>query len=393
MPGPGQSANRRSNVEPSALCGTCVAVAPLVDLHEGMELNERIRVVRRLAQGGMADLWIAKHRTLDIEVVVKVLTPRAARGSTARSRFMREARVTAKVICPHVVRVFDCDDGMATAEGDPFLVMELLQGEDLSARIARTGRLSIRETVTIVEHVALALETTHGLGIVHRDVKPENVFVVDGPEGMFAKLVDFGVAKDAAEEVLELTRPDAMMGTPAYMSPEQVVSARDVDSRCDVWSLAVLAYSCLTGKTPFDGPTFGALCVAIHGGKFDRASSARPGLPASIDAFFEKAFRTAIALRYQSARELQEAFRQATWDDASVDLTDDSARSSSVPPGEDAMSAAGTFLVLDDLDETLSGGEAESRDNDPIDLAKPRSGVRPKGWSDSVEGRGVRGRG
>jgi serine/threonine protein kinase len=372
--------------------GTCVAMTPSVDLHEGRELSGRIRIVRRLAQGGMADLWIAEHRTLGIEVVVKVLTPRGSRGPTACRRFMREARVTAKVICPHVVRVFDCDDGTASADGEPFLVMELLQGEDLSARIARTGRLSIRETVTIVEHVSLALQATHGLGIVHRDVKPENVFVVEGPEGMLAKLVDFGVAKDAAEEVLELTRADAMMGTPAYMSPEQVVSARDVDSRCDVWSLAVLAYSCLTGKTPFDGPTFGALCVAIHGGKFECASRTRPELPASVDAFFEKAFRSAIALRYQSARELQEAFRQATWDDASVDVMDYAPRTTLVPPGEDAMSAASTLLVLDDLDETLPRG-LDTGDNDPIDLARPRSGVRPKRGSAPLRGSGERGRG
>jgi serine/threonine protein kinase len=367
-------------------------MTPSVDLHEGRELSGRIRIVRRLAQGGMADLWIAEHRTLGIEVVVKVLTPRGSRGPTACRRFMREARVTAKVICPHVVRVFDCDDGTASADGEPFLVMELLQGEDLSARIARTGRLSIRETVTIVEHVSLALQATHGLGIVHRDVKPENVFVVEGPEGMLAKLVDFGVAKDAAEEVLELTRADAMMGTPAYMSPEQVVSARDVDSRCDVWSLAVLAYSCLTGKTPFDGPTFGALCVAIHGGKFECASRTRPELPASVDAFFEKAFRSAIALRYQSARELQEAFRQATWDDASVDVMDYAPRTTLVPPGEDAMSAASTLLVLDDLDETLPRG-LDTGDNDPIDLARPRSGVRPKRGSAPLRGSGERGRG
>ena len=343
-----------------------------MDLHEGLELNERIRIVRPLAQGGMADLWIADYRTLGIEVVVKVLTSRAPRGPMARRRFMREARVTARVICPHVVRVFDCDDGTSSADGDPFLVMELLHGEDLSARIARTGRLSIRETAIAVEHVSLALQATHDLGIVHRDVKPENVFVVDGPEGVLMKLVDFGVAKDAAEEVLDITRADAMMGTPAYMSPEQVVSARDVDSRCDVWALAVLAYSCLTGKTPFDGPTFGAICVAIHAGRFDCATRARPELPASVDGFFEKAFRPAIAQRYQSARALHEAFRQATWDDQSADLMDGATW---VPPGEDSRSAAGTLLVLDDLDETLPRGEAELGDNDPIDSARRRSGV------------------
>jgi eukaryotic-like serine/threonine-protein kinase len=240
-----------------------------VELREGLEINERLRLLRPLAQGGMAQLWVAEHRTLGVEVVVKVLTPKAAREATAKWRFMREARVTAKVRGPHVAHVLDYDEGTLSEENDAFLVMELLHGEDLSVRILRNRWLSVRETLTVVEHVASALDTAHGLGVIHRDVKPENVFLVDGPDGLIAKLVDFGIAKDAAEEMLELTRADAVMGTPHYMSPEQMISARDVDWRCDVWSLAAVAYACLTGRTPFDGASFGAVCLAAHRGVFD----------------------------------------------------------------------------------------------------------------------------
>jgi eukaryotic-like serine/threonine-protein kinase len=283
-----------------------------VELHEGLEISERLRLVRPLAQGGMAHLWVAEHRTLGVQVVVKVLAANVAKGPTARRRFMREARVTAKVSSPHVVRVLDCDTGTVADENFAFLVMELLEGEDLAALISRKGRLSVAETLTIVEHVSLALEKAHGVGVIHRDVKPENVFIVEAPEGMVAKLVDFGIAKDASESMVELTHADAVMGTPLYMSPEYVVSVRDVDSRCDVWSLAVVAYSCLTGKTPFNGETFGAICIAIHLGRFDPPSRERPELSALVDAFFAKALCPTIALRYQSAHSLYEALREAT---------------------------------------------------------------------------------
>lgn len=254
-----------------------------MDLREGLELNEHLRLLRPLTRGGMAQLWVAEHRTLGVEVVVKVLTPNAAKETTAKLRFMREARVTAKVRGPHVAHVLDYDEGTLSEEDDAFLVMELLEGEDLSVRILRNGCLSVRETLMVVEHVASALDTAHGLGVIHRDVKPENVFLVAGQDGILAKLVDFGIAKDAAEEMLELTRADAVMGTPHYMSPEQMVSARDVDSRCDVWSLAVVAYVCLTGKTPFDGASFGAVCVATHRGVFaPPAASGRISRPRSM---------------------------------------------------------------------------------------------------------------
>ena len=234
----------------------------------------------------MAQLWVAEHRTLGVEVVVKVLTPQASREATAKWRFMREARVTARMRSPHVAHVLDYDEGTLSEENDAFLVMELLVGEDLAARMDREFWVTLGEARTIVEHVTEALVAAHGLGVIHRDVKPENMFLVDGPGGMSAKLVDFGIAKDAAEEMLELTLADAVMGTPHYMSPEQMVSARDVDSRCDVWSLAVVAYACLTGTTPFDGSSFGAVCVATYRGVFSPPSRERPGLSAAVDAFF-----------------------------------------------------------------------------------------------------------
>jgi serine/threonine protein kinase len=337
-----------------------------VDLHEGLEINDRLRLLRPLAQGGMAQLWVAEHRTLGVEVVVKVLTPEASREATAKWRFMREARVTARIRCPHVAHVLDYDEGTLTEENDAFLVMELLVGEDLGARIEREFWVSLVEARTIVDHVANALTTAHGLGVVHRDVKPENIFLVDGATGMTAKLVDFGIAKDAAEQMLELTLADAVMGTPHYMSPEQMVGARDVDSRCDVWSLAVVAYACLTGSTPFNGSTFGAVCVATHRGIFSPPSHERPGLSAAVDAFFARAFSLAIDARYPTARALCDAFLQATAANTLVEAKrggpQTRARKAPSPSAEASVPAAGTQLVLDDLDD-LPRRHEPSEDN------------------------------
>jgi serine/threonine-protein kinase len=259
----------------------------------------------------MATLWLADHRTLGIQVVVKVLTPGSPREATAMRRLSREARLMARVAGPHVVRVLDCEEGTPGDEGDGFLVMELLQGEDLGGCLARRQHLSLAETRTVVEHVSRALQVAHDVGVIHRDVKPENVFLAKTARGIVCKLVDFGVAKDATEGSLELTCANTLVGTASYMSPEQVVSSRDVDSRCDVWSLAVLAYACLTGREPFEGASLGALCVAIHAGRFDPPSRARPELSQAVDAFFAKAMGPDIGLRHQSAEALCEAFRMA----------------------------------------------------------------------------------
>jgi serine/threonine-protein kinase len=361
-----------------------------VELHKGLELNERLRLLRPLSTGGMAHLWVAEHRTLGLEVVVKTLSPGVAADATARQRLRREARVTARVGGPHVVHVLDCDEGATSGDSEPFLAMELLRGEDLASRIARGTRLSIGETTIVVEHIASALEAAHGSGVVHRDVKPGNVFLVETPQGFVAKLIDFGIAKDGLAPSLELTLHGAVMGTPAFMSPEQLVGARDVDSRCDVWSLAIVAYACLTGALPFDGETFGSICVAVHEGRFDAASHLRPELSTAVDTFFARALRPAIGLRYQTPRELADAFREAAWADANLDVAVDVVWS-----GDDETCSAPTLLVLDDLDDLpvrRPATEAETDDNVPFELRQPASGVRarvPAGRRDAGE-RGAR---
>ena len=337
-----------------------------MDFHEGTEIGDHLVLVRLLAHGGMANLWRAAHRTLGVDVVVKILStdPAHPASAIAKERFRREARVTSKVQGPHVVRMLDCDDRTADDNEAPFLVMELLEGEDLSTRLARVGALSIADCVAIIGHVAEALEAADAVGIIHRDVKPENVFLVDTPHGVVAKLIDFGIAKDTLDTRLDLTRTDTTMGTPGYMSPEQILTPRDVDSRCDVWALAVVAYACLTGTTPFHGETYGAVCIAIHGRTYAPPSRERPEL-STVDAFFAKAFDLSIDDRHPSARALIDALRDATSETPELTVT--------------------AFDALDEVDELLLLGdeiEMDVEENVAFELARPRSRVGPETHSE-----------
>ncbi|MBI4705419.1 MAG: protein kinase [Deltaproteobacteria bacterium] len=279
----------------------------MAELTQGALVGERVRLVRPLAAGALSSLWVAEHLTLGTEVAVKVLrAPQGAQSDEARARFEREARAAAQLRGPHVVRTFDHG---VMADGTLYVVMELLEGESLDARLRRTGPLDLPEAAAVVRQVAAALGEAHRLGIVHRDVKPANIFLVPADEGSFVKLLDFGVAKgpEAAGQ-RPLTRPGAMLGTVEYMSREQVVGARDVDWRADLWALGVVAYEVLTGRPPFRGDTVSSLFLAIRQARFTPPSELRPGLGPALDAWFARAFEPDPEKRFASAGELGSAF-------------------------------------------------------------------------------------
>jgi serine/threonine-protein kinase len=199
------------------------------------------------------------------------------------------------------------------ADGTPFIVMELLSGVSLYARLRRDGSLSIAQTVRLMNQLAAVLTEAHALGIVHRDIKPENIVLVPGEGDEFtAKVLDFGIAKvDMGRRSAALTCAGTTFGTPSYMSPEQLVGAKGVDGRADLWSAAVVAYCCLTGELPFVGDTFGAVCLAIHSGTVIDPSHLRPGLPVALDAWFRKAWTPVLEKRFATAREMANAFSVA----------------------------------------------------------------------------------
>ena len=220
----------------------------------------KYRLERLLGEGGMGAVWAAHNIALDSSVAIKLI-----RGETDREalsvRLQLEARAAARLGHPAIVRVFDIGD---TAKGDPFIVMELLQGESLAARLDRDARLSPVEAAQILLPIADALRAAHAKGIVHRDIKPDNVFVVNEGDVIQPKLVDFGIAKlDQASGGGQLTQHGVVVGSPDYMSPEQARGDEAIDYRTDVWAFSVLLYESVTGRLPFDAHNYNALLRSI----------------------------------------------------------------------------------------------------------------------------------
>jgi serine/threonine-protein kinase len=214
-----------------------------------------------LGEGGQAWVWKARHLSLDTFVALKVL--RGTNDSPQTRRLWQEARAAASLGHPAIVRVFDIGEA---ATGDPFLVMELLQGDNLADRLVERGRLSPVEAVRLLLPIADALAAAHAKGLVHRDLKPDNVFLSLGHGVVQPKLLDFGIVKvqqTASDWQGKSTATGAVVGSPAYLSPEQARGSSDIDQRADVWGLCVTLYECLTGEVPFTGNNYNALLRSI----------------------------------------------------------------------------------------------------------------------------------
>lgn len=272
----------------------------------GQLLSNTLRLERQLGSGAMGEVWVAHHASLGSEVAVKLLTHLG--DPALRARFLQEARGLGQLSSPYIVRVFDVGE---SPEQQPFIVMEWLRGVSLHQRIESGGALSLEDTVTVVSQLARALTHAHERGVVHRDIKPANLFLVDAAGAIHLQVLDFGIAKYAGAADLGMTTTGTMMGTPYYMSPEQLLDPKSVDHRADLWATSVVAYACITGTVPFSGETLGALSVAIHTGAYAPPSQYRAGLPQAVEDWFVRAFHRDLALRFQSAAELAEAFAAA----------------------------------------------------------------------------------
>ena len=279
------------------------------EVRPGIAVTPNIRLVRSLGEGGMGSVWLAEHLSLRTNVVVKFMSAELANSTEAVERFSREAAAAAQVKSPHVVQMLDHG---VTADGTPFIVMELLEGHDLRKHLTDRGCISIYETAGIIGQVCKALSRAHERSIVHRDIKPDNIFLCTGYEGdTFVKLLDFGIAKgEASLGVSSGTKTGAMVGTPYYMSPEQIVGAKTLDWRTDLWSLGVVGYECIVGARPFEAENFGALTIAIHAGPIPVPSQVNPRAPAGFDAWFARACARDPAVRFTNAKELSDALAQ-----------------------------------------------------------------------------------
>lgn len=267
----------------------------------GRTIARRYKIHGLLGEGGMGAVYEAEHLSIGRRVALKRLHPELAVDAHAVHRFQREARAAGSTGHENIVDVLDL--GFAE-DGAPYLVMELLEGESLAQRLRRQTKLSPERAASIAGQVLAALEAVHGRGVIHRDLKPDNVFLTRrGGRRDFVKVLDFGVSKVAtAPEATKLTRTGMMVGTPHYMSPEQARGMRDLDHRVDLYAVGVILYECLSGQLPFRGSNYHALLQAILAGDAPPLQVLVPGIPQALAAIVHRALAGDRELRFPDAR-------------------------------------------------------------------------------------------
>ncbi len=273
------------------------SVERALDLRRGAPFAGKYVVERILGRGGMGTVFEAKHVRLGHRVAIKVLGSELRDYPELVMRFEREARAAGALSSRHVVRVFDID---MTEDATPFIVMELLVGEDLADVVERDGAQPVGRAVRWVLEACDAIAEAHRLGIIHRDIKPSNLFLSD--EGV--KVLDFGIAKRIASKEAAITQAVAPLGTPQYMSPEQVRCAKDVDTRTDIWSVGVTLFELLTGRTPFAQESSSACIASIAADPVPDPRSFRPDLPSELVDVLMRALEKDRTRRYGSITEL-----------------------------------------------------------------------------------------
>ena len=280
-------------------------------IREGEVLGGKYRLEKEIGRGAMGTVWSAVHLTLGQRVAIKLIAAEHAQAVEARRRFATEAKAAARLRSRYVVQVYD--DG-ETPAGTPYIVLEYLEGETLEQRLERERDVPLNDAVRITRHVGRALSRAHAQGIVHRDLKPGNVFLTrsdDDELGWLAKVLDFGIAKLEEHGIASTTKTGTLLGTPLFMSPEQVRGANSVDGRSDLYSLGMVFYNMLTGSYAFNGESFADVLVAICTGPLPDLRTAAPWVPGSVADWFVRACAREPNDRFQSADEMIEGLELA----------------------------------------------------------------------------------
>jgi serine/threonine protein kinase len=272
-------------------------------------LGDKYRLIRQLDKGGAGTVWLCEHVSLATAVVVKLIATELALAEDGRQRFLAEARALAALRSPHVVQVLD----YGVDAGTPYIVMEYLDGESLADRLLRLGRLRPEDTGTVVRHVSRAIGRAHDVGILHRDLKPTNIFITRNDDEELIQLLDFGIVKATTDAVgatlSRTTRTGTYLGTSSYMSPEQLQETLPRDQRMDIWALGVIAFECLLGQPAFIGGGLGGLVLAICFEPLP-VPSAKGAVPPGFDAWFARACARNPDERFPNAREAAQEFRR-----------------------------------------------------------------------------------
>ena len=282
----------------------------------GQVVANKYTITRLIGRGGMGSIYEAEHLGIGKKVALKFIDREWAKDELVASRFAREARAANAIESEHVVTVFDA----GTENQRPYLVMELLRGEDLGSRLRRLGRIPVADALHVTAQILRGLTRAHEAGIVHRDLKPDNVFLVDrGDDDLFVKIVDFGISKIAPRmsgtAPLALTQRGIVLGTPLYMSPEQAQALGDVDGRADLFSVGALLFECISGRPPHTGETYEQIIVSICIQDAPDLRAVAPTTPPEVAAFVARALMRDRALRFQSATEMLTALRAIAPDD------------------------------------------------------------------------------
>lgn len=270
---------------------------------EGQLLAGKYRVERVLGQGGMGVVVAAHHIALDKVVAIKFLLPEALDNEDALARFEREARAAVKIQSEHVARVTDVG---RLENNAPYMVMELLRGRDLATLLREQGPLPLSDVADYLLQAGEAIAEAHALGIVHRDLKPANLFLTQRADGSSCvKVLDFGISKLTLPGGVEqgITQTATLLGSPLYMSPEHLASARDVDMQTDIWSLGVICFELLTRRHPFQAQTLPQLCMAIQLGVPISVRSYCPELPLEVEAMVSRCLTKDLGKRYATIAE------------------------------------------------------------------------------------------
>ena len=275
----------------------------------------RYRLDSVLAEGGMCIVYKAWHMTLDQPIAVKVLRPDYVDLPEAVERFQAEARSLALLRGKHCVQVMDVG---AMTDGTPFMVLELLEGCDLRRVLRERGPLSVAATTSFMLQTARAVSEVHALGLIHRDLKPENLFLAREVGKDVIKLIDFGISKSLLETSSHATQVDSCLGSPHFMSPEQVRSATAVDTRTDVWSLGATFYELVTGHTPFQGNTLVSICASIICDEPPAAQRLRADLPAALEQVIMRCLMKDRELRYPNMQAIVDDLLQFEIDSIEV---------------------------------------------------------------------------